>query len=58
MAKKKAQKNASYTVTKGCETADGTLYAIGDAYDLEKHSLETTAALLEMEALEETNGDS
>jgi hypothetical protein len=57
MAKKK-KTQASYTVILGCETADGVRYEIGDAYDAEKHSLETTTALLEMEALEETNGDS
>jgi hypothetical protein len=54
MARKKAEPKA-YTVIRGCDTADGTRYEIGDVYDPSLHSAETTKALLEMEAI---NGDS
>lgn len=52
MARKK-QKKDSYTVTKGCDTADGTRYEVGDTYQTDKHSDETTTELLNAGAIEE-----
>lgn len=56
MAKAKKEQSMHYTVIVGCDTADGTRYEIGDAYDAAKHDTSITDALLEMGCL--TEGDS
>lgn len=54
MATKKAKKEIqSYTVTKGCDTADETRYEPGDTYRPELHSDETTKELLASGAIKE-----
>ncbi len=53
MAKKK-QEPKVYTVKKGCDTADGVRYEVGDSYLSELHSDETTAELVNAGAIEET----
>ena len=51
MAKKQKEIHV-YRVVRGCDTADGTRYEIGDEYFPGNHSEETTRALIEMECLE------
>ena len=43
----------AYRVLVGCDTADGTRYEAGDDYFPGNHAQRTTAALLEMDCLEE-----
>ena len=56
MPRKKVTENASYTVICGCD-ADEVRYEIGDPYSPSDHEPATTEALLEMNCLEENDGD-
>ncbi len=54
MATKKAKKEIeSYTVIKGCDTADEVRYEVGDTYFPGNHSDETTKELLASGAIKE-----
>ena len=59
MARKKAEQKKefapAYKVITGCTTADGTRYEIGAEYFPGNHTEETTAALLRLKAIEETD---
>ena len=58
MAKKRAEKQTfapAYKVINGCTTADGTRYEVGADYFPGNHTEETTAALLRLKCLEETD---
>ena len=50
-----AKKKKVYEVKKGCDTADGTRYEIGDTYDSDLHSASTTKELLDSGAIEDGN---
>ncbi len=52
MAKQKKKTEGAYTVTTGCDTADGKRYEIRDTYDPADHQESVTKALLEMGAIE------
>lgn len=53
--KVKVIKKGSYTVVKGCDTADGKRYEVGQSYDPDKHSKETTKELLSSGAIRENS---
>ena len=42
----------TYKVVKGCDTADGKRYEIGDSYDPADHKPSTTKELLDAGAIE------
>jgi hypothetical protein len=57
MARKK-QEERQFVVVKGCDTADGTRYEVGDDYFPGNHRPETTQELIDAGAIKEINGDS